>query len=292
MESNIPNSELPAASFRADEETRNKERATTVPQVILEQPRANPAREPLTKEQTQAAKEDLLNKNIIRLEYPRTRLTRRDPTIGHQRLGLISFVPARNATPDAQGCYGVLKLRGNYQNEYEADEWGEKLIREVDSYSEILYVPVGCEFPLMKDDSLYTASTREVDIQKKVDDVVKAQYKQKKTEEKEAMNQINQRRDKLIDPTLRHEEDNSVDDIDMYTQLCVKKAGALQLIDESNKAIAKSNQVLEETNAKIAEIEAVNPSYKDEYIARYTRALNAIGANPVDNDIIKYMKQQ
>jgi hypothetical protein len=289
MESNTPLSELPSVPFRADEEYKNKNQANKIPSAILELPRANPTREHLTSEQLVQAKEELINKQNLKMEYPRTRTTRIDPRIPGQRLGLITFIPAKNAIPDKEGCYGVLKLRGNFDNEYEADCWGDKLIREVDSLSEIEYVYVGVEIPLLKDNTMYTASTREVDIQKKIDETVKAQYKQKKEEERKQMLDIQERRNKLTDTSLRHEEENSIDDLDMYIQLKVKKANALKMIDDSNKAISQSNHILSETDPKIQDLEEKNPSFKDEYLERYNRALTAIGANPGDNDIVKYM---
>ena len=48
-----------------------------------------------------------------------------DPVDALQRIGLISFTPAKGATPDSQGVYGFAKLRGNYPTDNEANERAE-----------------------------------------------------------------------------------------------------------------------------------------------------------------------
>ena len=45
-----------------------------------------------------------------------------DPVDPMQRIGLISWVPAKGATPNDKGIYGFAKLRGNYATNREASE--------------------------------------------------------------------------------------------------------------------------------------------------------------------------
>jgi hypothetical protein len=163
------------------------------------------------------------------------------------------------------------------------------LIRDHDSFSEIDLVRIGVDFPLMSNNEVYTETTREIDIRKKVDEVVKSHLKNKREEETKAMKEIQERREKLLDTSLTNEKDNSVDDMDMYLQLRVKKGQALKMLDDSKVAIESSTDIINKTNVTLEQIEKEHPEYKNDYLERYNRALSAIGANPAQNDIIKYM---
>jgi len=279
-----------ATNYRADREIENKDFATQPPECIRTQlPRSSPSRTPLTTEQFQAARADLLDTHFAQLEYPKTMKSRVDPTIPRQRWGLVSWIPSKKATPDADGCYGIMKFRGAFDTQHEAEEWGDKLIRDVDSFSEISIVRIGMEFPLFHDDSMYTRATREIDIRQKADDIQKANFREKRDKENKEMKDIQERRQKLIDGDHQEEKEKSVDDIDLYIQLRVKKANAMQATDEAEKTIQTAKDIIRKTDTVLEKIESEHPDYKDEYLERYKRALGAVGSNPRDNELIKYM---
>ncbi len=279
-----------ATNYRADREIENKDFASQPPECIRTQlPRSSPARASLTPEQHQAARSDLLDTHFAQLQYPKTMKSRVDPTIPRQRWGLVSWIPSQKATPDADGCYGIMKFRGAFDTQHEAEEWGDKLIRDHDSFAEISVVRIGMEFPLFQDDSMYTRSTREIDIRQKADDIQKASFREKRDKEAKEMKDIQERRQKLIDGDHQEEKDKSVDDIDLYIQLRVKKANALQATDEAEKTIETAKEIIRKTDTVLEKIEKEHPDYKDEYLERYKRALGAVGSNPRDNELIKYM---
>jgi Family of unknown function (DUF5832) len=279
-----------ATQYRADRETDNKDFATQPPECIRNQlPSSSPSRGSLTDDQLKAARSDLLDSNFAQLQYPKTMKSRVDPTIPRQRWGLVSWIPSQKATPDADGCYGIMKFRGAFDTQHEAEEWGDKLIRDVDSFSEISIVRIGMEFPLFQDDSMYTRSTREIDIRQKTDDIQKANFREKREKENKEMKEIQERRQKLIDGEHQEEKDNSADDIDLYIQLRVKKANAMQATDEAEKTIQTAKDIIRKTDIVLEKIETEHPDYKDEYLERYKRALGAVGSNPRENELIKYM---
>ena len=84
----------------------------------------------LTHEQTKDAVAELVDKGIVR-NYPATERTFADPSIPGQKLCLVSFVPSVDAKPDKDGIYGMIKVRGNYETEEEADDRAELLIRRL-----------------------------------------------------------------------------------------------------------------------------------------------------------------
>ena len=80
------------------------------------------------------------------------------------------------------------------------------------------------------------------------------------------------------------------EDIDMYTQLRVKKANALMAINESKKTIGTAESIIDKTNEDLLRLEQDHPEFKDEYLERYYKALDSVGASPQQNSLIDYMK--
>lgn len=284
--------EQPPSTFKSDEEKVNVERSTREPQCMTDRPRPDAQRQPLTEAQAQCAKSQLVNKEFVALEYPRTLKFRVDPRIPSQSIGLISFIPSRGASPDSDGCFGVLKLRGNFPTVAEADDWSENLIRNYDSFGIIDMVHVGRDFPVMINNDIYTATTREIDVRKKVDDVTKSHLKAKQEEEKKEMKEIQERQQKLLNPTNQEEKEQSLDDLDYYIQLKVKKANADMVIDEADKRRREATEVSEKTGKELEELDAKFPDYKEEYMGRYQNALQAVGTDMTKNPLIDYMRKQ
>ena len=118
----------------------------------------------LTDSETQSAFEVLNNTSFIE-KFPRVDRTYADPTLPMQYIGLVSFTPAKGATPNENGVFGFAKLRGNFASEIEANQRAEHLIRNVDSYHQIYHTYVGRPFPITSS-SKYSADTTEIDIRK------------------------------------------------------------------------------------------------------------------------------
>lgn len=277
-------------NWKADVEKPNTKQATKVPQAILDMPTPTPGRKSLTDEELKDAKAELLDKNFVKLKYPREQKFRVDPTIPGQHIGLISFHPSKNATPDSDGCFGVLKFRGAFSNGNEAETYAETLLRDHDTYAEIDMVYIGREFPLLVDNTLYTKTTREIDIRKKVDDIVKADLRQKKEKEQKEIEEVTARQQKLLDKTHEAEKDQIFDDLEYYTTLRVKKAQALSLIDEAKKRMEEAQEVVESANKEIEDLDKDHPEYKEEFFGKYENALNSIGSSVAENPLIKYLK--
>jgi len=194
------------SNFKADEEVQNQV-SITIPNCIKELPKEHNDREALTNEETKEAMNELLNKEFIKLKYHKDVKHRVDPVLPGQVLGLISFIPSKNASPDSQGCFGVLKLRGTFASINEADRWAENILRNYDSYSDIDYAFVGRDFPIMVDNTSYCSTTREIDIRKKIDDTVKENIRKKKEEERREIEEIQERQQKLLNTNSKEEKE-------------------------------------------------------------------------------------
>lgn len=276
------------STFKADDEKQNAI-ANKAPQCMQELKEADPQATELTLEQTKQAKKELCNNQFLMMEYPRRVKFRKDPDLPGQSFGLISFIPSKGATADSEGCYGVLKVRGTFPNVKEADKWAENLIRNYDSYSDIDFVYVGTDFPLMVDNTMFCSTTREIDIRKKIEETVKESIKTKKEEEKRQMEEVQERQQKLLN---NEEEKVDDEDIDFYTQLRVKKANAQHMMDECKKRITECQAVIDTTDNQINQLDAKYPDYKAEFIAKYKHALDAIGSDAAQNPLIKYMEEK
>jgi len=276
---------------QGDEEKAPVVRATQHPEVMRELRPIHPNRDPLTKEQLEVAKKELYNKEYTKLDFPRNMKFGIDPKVAGQVYGLISFIPSKNAKPDQDGCFGILKLRGNFGSETEADKWAEKLIKDHDTYSEIDTVFIGRPFPLFIDNEKYAQKTREIDIRKIVTDNQKAAQVEKQQKEQKEIQEIQERQRKLLNKETEEEKDSAVTDIDYYVTLRVKKANAMAVVDEAEKRIKEAQEVIDKVSKEIEEFDEKEPTYKDEYIEKYKAALGVVGANPEENPLIKYMNR-
>lgn len=251
--------------------------------------KANPVdttRDPLSSEELTAARQTLVHKDFINLQFPRTRKVRSDPEIIGQRFALISFIPSAGATPDEDGCFGVAKIRGCFNTVDDADDKSDDLIRNFDSYAEIDVVYVGKEFPVMKNNEVYVKETREVDIRNILDKNTRKYLEEKRKKEKEIIDDI-KRRQKEIEETPEQEDKES---LDYYIKVRVKRANAMMRKNEANSVIKQCATVIEKTGSELADIEEKHPEFTETYIDRYETVLKQSGINPTENPLMSYMR--
>lgn len=275
-------------TWKADEEKENTRLATKAPECMTELQKENPGRQPLTETEWKEAEKELIQKNYVSLQFPRTTRLHTDPMINGQTIGLISFIPSKNAVPDNDGCYGVLKLRGNFDSVKNADVWAENLIRNHDSYAVIDYGFVGKPFPLMKNNEMYVAATREIDVRRKVDDVVKDDLRKKRENEKREMEEVQERHKQLL-KSVEEEKESKFDDLDFYVQLRTKKAHLKFSKDEMLRKINDIDPLVDNVTKEIEKLDEQFPEYKEQFMSRYQEALTASGIKAEDNPLIKYM---
>lgn len=279
------------SQFKPGLDEKNPNISNKIPDCMIEcVPPGDMGRSVLTKEQWNEAKTELVNKEFVSLKYPRTVKLHSDPPIGGQFMGLITFIPAKNAVPDKEGCFGVLKLRGNFESEASADKYSEYLIRQHDSYAVIDYCYVGKNFPLMVDNTAYRGATKEIDIRKKVDDTVRNDIKEKRAQEKIDMDSIQERHRALM-ADIEEEKNSNFDDLEFYVQLRVKRANLLFRRDDLKKKIDESESLADKVAEEIKNLNTSHPEYKEQYIARYLEALHSSGIDPKSNPIMAYLHE-
>jgi hypothetical protein len=236
----------------------------------------------LTTDESRDAVQDLLVKDIIR-NYPATERTFADPSIPGQKLCLVSFIPSVDAVPDKDGVYGMMKVRGCYDNEEEADDRAELLIRTVDSYHKIFTAFVGKPFPATTS-SKWSADMNEIDIKKKVTEVISKDIKRQRMEEKKEIEDIKDREKKLMEDV-----EKDFDPYERYIELRVKKAQLVWTYLETQKKMDEMKESIVKTREEIAELDAEEPSFFSTYREKYMLARRDAGLKDDDASFLSYL---
>lgn len=230
----------------------------------------------LSEEEVNNAIDTLSNTAFIK-KFPRVDRTYADPPPTNQTIGLISFTPAKGATPNDSGVYGFAKLRGNFATEIEANQRAEYLIRNVDSYHQIYHTYVGRPFPLTLS-SDYSAEVDEIDIRKQTSESISSEVKAKKQQEKRAMDDIKEREEALLSESrkaARGEED--FDPYDNYITLKVKKAQLSWTYLEHQKKMLEVKDIIVKTRKQLEDLDKEFPDFKDKYFDKYMEARKNAG---------------
>jgi len=264
------------------------QRCNKVPKCILELPSANAARFPLTDEEVVVAKKDLIDINFIMSKYGRERKFRIDSTVVGQNIGVVTFKPSKGAKPDKRGCFGVIKVRGNYPNTSEADKRCDVLLTE-DENCDIDMPLVGKEFPLMINNELYTYSVRDVDTKQIITDTTTSLIREKEEKDEKEKKAMLDKQKQLLDGTNEDEKENTLTDYTLYEQLRTKKANNLYVIEKCKNNLVKCQENIENTLKEIKEIDGKFSSYKNDYIKNYIDEIKQVGIDPKQMEIIKYM---
>lgn len=239
----------------------------------------------LTEEDVKNAMKELNNKEFT-TKFPRFEKFYADPVLPNQTYGLVSFVPAKGATPDSDGVYGMLKVRGTFATEDEAMLRAETLVRNVDSYHSIYNVFVGRPFPLSASKK-YITDTTEIDIKKKVVDSTSAEVRKKRDEEKKVMQDIEEREKELLADVEKKEDDP----YDLYTELMVKKAQLSWTYHETLKKMEDMKKNIIKSREQLKTMYEENADYHEQYMGKYMAARKKAGLPDDDNSFIKYMAE-
>jgi len=229
----------------------------------------------LTEPQVDKAIKELDNDSFTK-KFPRVDRTYADPPIPMQTIGLISFTPAKGATPNDKGVFGFAKLRGNYASVLEAKQRAEEIIRRIDSYHQIYHTYVGRPFPITSS-SQYSAETDEIDIRKEMTASVSSAIKSKKKKESNDMKEIKQREEALLAESRKDPED--VDPYEEYITLRVKKAQLSWTYLEHIKKLDEVKSIILSTRESLDKMEKDNSEFKTKYYDKYVKARADVGLN-------------
>ena len=242
---------------------------------------------PLSTEETDAAMK-VLNVTDFTDRFRNVERAYADPQIPLQTIGLISFYPAKGATPNENGVFGFAKIRGNYASEMEASQRAEFLIRNVDSYHSIFHTYVGRPFPITTS-SKYSAETVEIDIKKEATKAISSSIKDKKDEELKTIREIKEKEEKLLAESKKEE----VDPYEEYITQRVKLAQLQWTYLEHQRKMAEVKEIVIKTREVVKQMDIDYPEYKDSYYEKYMNARKEAGikedASDTQANFIKFM---
>ena len=238
---------------------------------------------PLNNEQTKSALNDLV---VKQRDYPSFDRFYNDPQLNGQKYALFSFIPSKGATPDSDGFYGMAKIRGCFSTDIEAEQREEYIIRNVDSYNKIYRIYTGRPFPITTE-SKYSEEVNEIDIKKKVTEVVSQNIKDQKMKEKKEIEEIKDRERKLKEDT--NKEIDEIDPLEYYTTLVVKRAQLLWNYQEHKKKMEEIRGIIDKTSKEIKEKDDQFPDFRSKVYDKYMEARRDSGLPDDDNSFIKYI---
>jgi hypothetical protein len=223
--------------------------------------------------------------------YPKIDRVYIDPPIHSQSIGLISFTPAKGATPNEKGIFGFAKLRGNYPSTEEANLRAEYIIKNVDSYHNIYHTHVGRPFPLTTS-SEFSFEVNEIDLKKEITQSVSSHIKDKKEDEQKIAAEIKQREEQLLDESKKED----VDPYENYITLQVKKAQLSWTYLEHTKKLEEVKGIIIKTREELKTLDLEHPTFKESYYKKYMDARKEAGIKETDeagySNFIKFMIEE
>lgn len=213
--------------------------------------------------------------------FPQVERAYVDPAIPNQAYALVSFVPSEGATPDTDGVYGCMKIRGVYPTVAEADERAEFLIRSIDSNNSILTTFVGRPFPIMDGEAQkYGAELKKIDMNEKAKEILDTHTEKKGDKERRDIEEIKQREKKLLEDVKVEESTKPPEEL--YTTLRVKLGQLVYTAFECRKRLDMVKPLIVKAHQEVMAMEAKDAKLKEEYMDRYSAARKDAGIPEAD----------
>jgi hypothetical protein len=242
---------------------------------------------PLTETETEAAI-PVLNRTEGLSLFSKVDRRYADPEIMNQKIVLVSFVPSSKAKPDNDGVYGMMKVRGVFATEQEANERAEFLIRNTDSVHEIFHAYVGRPFPVTVQTG-FEKELQTIDIRKKTVDLISEDILSKKRKEKEEMEQLQEKEKLLLEGSEKALKNEPQDAFEVYITNQVKRAQLVWTYQETKKKMVQMKESYSIAHQEIEKAEEENPSFKEEYKEKYMKARRDAGIPDDENSFLKYL---
>ena len=213
-----------------------------------------------------------------------------DPAQFGQKITLVSFIPSKGAKPDKDNIYGMMKVRGVYATEDEANERAEFLIRNVDSYHEIFHAYVGRPFPITTSEA-FSDEIKQIDIRQKTTDIISEDILTQKKNERQQIEEIKQKEKKLLEESKKAERNEPIDDFEQYITEQVKRAQLIWTYVETTKKMEQMKESIAITSDTIKNYDDKNPDYFSRYKERYYEARKEAGIpdDSSEDSFIKYL---
>ena len=216
----------------------------------------------LTEEETQEAVKDLVDDIIVKKYRTSDRLYA-DPSIQGQDMCLVSFIPSQDAKPDKHGIFGMMKVRGAYPNQQQAQERCEYLIKKVDSRHKIFMTYTGRPFPVTEN-RFFAQEREQIDINNEVEKIAAWDTQKMANKEEEELRQIEERRKQVQNEVQMKPED--IDPLDDYITQKVSRSNCLWMYRRCMDKVNELKENYERFNKRLADHDEKDPELKAAFI--------------------------
>ena len=231
---------------------------------------------PLTDEQTNMAKEEL----VTVIKAPSLNRRYIDPPINSQTFGLVSFIPAKDAVANEKGCFGYVKLRGNFATMEDCESTIDNIIRYVDSTNHIHVCKVGMPIPLVT--SGFAETVTQVDVKADIEKDMSHNVRKKAMEERKEMKEIEEREEALKKDVV------APDPQEEYNAKRTKLAVLRWTLQEHYKKIEEIKKLRDKCISELIVESAENPDWEANHLERYMEARRKANI-PEDQDLPTFM---
>lgn len=222
-------------------------------------------------------------------EWPQVEKRWADPPIIGQKYCSFSFVPSSGSSPDKDGLYGYLKVRGTFEREEDRDAHAEEILNNVDSYHAIHHGRTGEPLPLVRDDDdRYCQETVNTSLRDKIRSEMSQNIREHRENEKKFVEEAEKHaaEERAKDEAAMRGE---VDQEERYTTLRVKRANLIFTLYQMLSGMKRYKDTLKQTMEILDQMDEEFPEYKNTFMYRYNKAAEEVGLPPDKNHIIRYM---
>lgn len=205
-----------------------------------------------------------------------------DPPIPQQNFCIHSFVPAKGATPDPDGVFGMIKCRGTFNTLEEADQRSTEIIEKVDSIHKCHIAKVGHPFPMTLN-AKFASEQKEIDLKEKTEKVMVSDLKEQSSDKKKEIQEIKEREKMLL------QDAKSDNPLDTYIMNRVKRAQLVWTYLQNTTKLKSIFETIKKTEQEILGADIEHPEFKDDYKVRYTQAREESGIPDEDDSFIRYL---
>ena len=209
-----------------------------------------------------------------------------DPPHKNQLFALFSWQPSSGCTPDKNGVYGMLKIRGTYEDENEMNKRAEYLVAHCDSFNRIYHAKNGVPVPLTLKDE-YSKEIKFVRQREEDNDIIHSSVEDDKKRDEDIQKELDSRVDKI---KQEEKEGTVVESIDEYIQAKVKIAFNMNAIDTLKNQLGQSQNILRKASKLVQELEEANPEFQEQFMDRFNNARRSIGVKIEDDPDLKQIE--
>lgn len=212
-----------------------------------------------------------------------------DPPVRGQNYALFSFQPTKGATPDNNGIYGFIKIRGAYNRLEDVEEKSKELIQYFSAH-QLFAVEVGTPTPLKKrlenKDMITEIEHPDANHDMNVySDLVRDQT----TKEKQQIEEIKRKTEELKADVQKGPDDK--EPIQRYLELVQKRATAAYVYTQHREKLAEYKTVVLATRKQITDMDKQYPNLKNEYLDHYTKTCRETGIDQAVDNMAVMIKQ-